>query len=176
MRALGKLLAWALVFLLLVLFFLPKKPLYFEGEKLLKPQHVILSNERVSDTGFGLRISGGTLFYEDLQVAELSELNITPWLVYNRIGIAPFRLAPAMKSFLPETIDGAEVIYSVFDPLHIRVEASGDFGTLSGTIGLRDRQMRFDLTPSKQLRQLQPFWLKQFKKTQEGGYRYESTY
>lgn len=176
MRRLGKLLIWTLVFVMLVLFFLPKKALYFEGERLLEPQHVTLSGERAEDTGFGLRLSGGSLYYEDLEVAELETVTVTPWLLYNRLSVAPLRLSPAMKSFLPGTIDGADVIYSVFDPLHVRLEASGGFGTLSGTIGLSDRQIRFDLLPSKQLQQMKPFWLKQFKKTKEGGYRYESTY
>ena len=81
-----------------------------------------------------------------------------------------------MKSFLPETVDGITVSYTVFDPLHIRVEASGGFGTLTGTIGLTERQIRFELSPSAQLRGMQPFWLKQFKQTKEGGYRYESAY
>lgn len=176
MRTLGKLIIWPVVFLMLVLFFLPKKSLYFEGEKLLKPQHVILSGERAEDTGFGLTVLGGTLYYEDLEVAELESVTVSPWLLFNRISVAPFRLSPAMKSFLPGTVDDVTVSYTVLDPLHISVRATGGFGALSGTVGLTDRRIRFDLTASKQLRAMDPFWLKQFTQTKEGGYRYESTY
>jgi hypothetical protein len=176
MKTLGRVIIWLVVALVLVLFFLPKKALFFEGEKLLKPQHIILSGERVGDTGFGLNVSGGTLYYEDLKVAQLNAVTVTPWVLYNRISIAPFRLSPAMKSFLPGTIDAVTVSYTVLDPLHIVVEASGSFGALSGVIGLQDRQIRFDLSPSRQLLTMQPFWLKQLHKTEEGVYRYESTY
>lgn len=176
MRFLGKLLLWTAVFMMLVLFFLPKKPFYYEAEQRLNKEHVILSGERADDTGFGLTLHGGTLYFEDLKVAELEKMTVSPWLLYNRISIAPFSLSPAMKSFLPERLDGITVTYSVLDPFHVVLEASGAFGTLEGSIGLKERKIIMELSPSKQLRTLKPFWLKEFRQTKEGGYRYESSY
>jgi len=176
MKKLGKFFGYTLIFVLLLLFFLPKRSLYYEAEQQLQKEGVVLSGERPGDTGFGFAVTGGTLYFKDLQIAQLNEIRVTPWLLYNSISVAPFSLSPAMKSFLPESIDGVLVRYTVFDPLHIVIEAEGAFGTLSGTIGLADRRIGLELVPSKELRSLRPFWLKEFKPTKEGGYRYESTY
>ncbi len=176
MKRLGKLLVGIVVFLLLFLIFLPKKALWYEAEHLLKPQEVVLSGEQVRDTGLGLTLEGGTLYYGDLGIARLERITVTPWLFYNRIEVSAFRLTPGMKSFLPVAIDGATLSYSVLDPMHIVLNASGEFGTLSGTVGLGDRKIDMLLTPSQKLRGLHPFWLKEFKSEKGGLYRYESTY
>jgi len=176
MKLLGKLAAFLLLLLTLIVFFLPKQSLYYEAEKLLKDQRVILSGEHADDTGLQLVIEGGALYYEDLKVAELSEITLTPWFLFNRIAAAPFTLSKEMSSFLPPAIDSVSLQYTVFDPLHVTAEAAGAFGTLSGKIGLADRRMVFDLNASKQLLGASPFWLRQFKKTSEGVYRYESAY
>jgi len=176
MRKLGKFFGYTLVFVLLVLFFLPKRQLYYEAEKLLQKEGIVLSGEQAHDTGLGLTVTDGSLYFKDLRVAQLNAISVTPLLLYNSISVTPFRLSPAMKSFLPESIEGVTVRYTVFDPLHIVIEAEGAFGSLSGTIGLADRKIGLDLVPSKELRSLRPFWLKEFKPTKEGGYRYDSTY
>lgn len=176
MKRLGKLLIGIVVFCLLLLIFLPKRALWYEAEHMLKSQGVVLSGEQVRDTGLGLTLEGGTLYYGDLDIARLHRISVTPWLLYNRIRVSAFTLSPGMKSFLPVSIDTITLSYTVIDPMHIVLDASGGFGTLHGTVGLTSRKIDMLLVPSRQLHGMHPFWLNEFKPEKGGAYRYESTY
>ncbi len=176
MKRLGKFLLYLTVFLVLVLFFAPKRQLYYFGESKLAPYGVVLSGEYVDDGGLSLSLKDGTLYYQDLEVAKLPEVTVLPLLVFNAVTVAPFSFSEQMQGFVPGTVDGIRVRQSLLDPLHVLVDASGDFGTLEGNIDLGARRVSLLLTPSKRLLESKSFWLKELKKQQSGGYLYESAF
>lgn len=176
MKRLAKALFYTVLFFALVLFFLPKAALYYQAETLLKAQKIILSGERADDTGIQLVLEGGSLYYEDLKVADLERITLTPGILYNRLSVAPFAFSSQMAAFVPANVAGLSLRYTVLDPLHVTFEGSGDFGEASGAVDLIGRTVHLDLRPSAQLLAKKPFWLKQMKKTEGGDYRYESAY
>lgn len=176
MKRLGKIVIYFFVTIGLLLFFLPKVNLYYQGEAILEKYKVVLSQEQLSDQGFGLKISDGILYYDDLIVAKIEEIEIRSLLVYNSLDIAPFSLSKDMEQFIPVAMNSLNITHSVFNPLHVKIEGEGDFGLLEGDISLYDRKISLLLTPSATFTKMRPFWLKRMKKTTEGDYRYESTY
>ena len=169
-------LIYTLAFFVFVIVFLPKAALYYKAETLLEPFKVSVASETVKDRGFDLVLENGVLYYEDLHVADLSKITLTPWILYNRISVAPFVFSPEMESFIPKDVSSLAVQYSLLDPLHVIIDGSGAFGTLSGTVGLTDRKITIDLAPSAELNAKKPFWLKQLRRVEGGAYRYETTY
>jgi hypothetical protein len=176
MKRLKLLLLYALAAFVFIILFLPKAALYYKAETLLEPLKVSITDETVKDRGFGLVVKNGMLYYEDLHVADLSRVTVTPWIVFNRISVAPFTFSSEMQSFVPQDVSSLALQYSLLDPLHILIDGSGDFGVLSGRIGLADSTITINLTPSAALNATQPFWLKQLRRMEGGTYRYETTY
>ena len=166
-------------YLLIAIFFVillsPKVQLYYKLEQLLQTKQVILTQEHISDSGLSLHVKEAKLYYGDMYVASLSELSITPLLIYNTLHIESFTLSKEMEQFLPRDIDAIAISYSVIDPLHVTINAQGAFGALTGRVDLKARHLVLDLEPSATLLKKRPFWMRRLKKV-EGVYRYESSY
>ncbi|WP_345985136.1 hypothetical protein WCX49_10995 [Sulfurimonas sp. HSL-1656] len=169
-------LLYSAAFVLFLLVFLPKTALYHEAELQMKPFGLAVAAETPVDRGVDFVLKGGDLYFEDLHVARLERITVTPWLFYNSVRVAPFTLSSDMESFAPRSVDGMRVTYSVLDPLHVTLEGSGAFGSVTGQVALLERKITLELTPSAALRAKRPFWLKQLRSIEGGAYRYETTY
>ena len=176
MKRLRNLLLYFLTALALVVFFTPKRQLYYLGETVLQPYGVVLSGEFVDDRGFSLALENGTLYYQDLKIAKIGSISILPLLFFNRINVASFALSDETRKFVPGTIDHINVYQSVVDPLNVHLSASGGFGQLSGRVNLRQRKVHLSLSPSAALLKSSAVWLREFKKQASGEYLYESTF
>ena len=176
MKFLKKSILFLVALLGLTVFFAPKQQLYYQAEELLQTKNIVLSEEIANDKGFIFNIKGGSLYYDDLEVARLNEITFWPFLVFNRVAAAPFTFSDEMQSFVPGMITQLYLQYSILNPLKVTFYAEGNFGTLSGNVALIERKITLDLIASNELIKSAPFWLRQLKKVEGGVYRYESTY
>ena len=158
-----------------VIVFLPKISLYYKAEELLHSKQIVFMGESLSDNGISFSLKEARLYYDDLYVANFSEISITTLLLYNKLHVDAFTLSSEMKQFLPQEVEYLDVSYSVIDPLHVNISASGEFGELEGSVNVRDRNGSLHLLPSPQLSKQKPFWLRKLKKV-EGEYIYAIRY
>ena len=175
MKKVASILGYFFVAVVAFVYFLPRYNLYFELENYLAMQKVVISDERLNDSGFALDISEGKLYYGDLKVADIDTAKINIWGLFNRFSAEGIQINSAMKQMLFGTIEDVSITHNIFNPLHVSIASKGDFGTLHGGVDLLGRHIILLLEPSVQLTKLHPFWLRQFKKTEE-GYRYETQY
>lgn len=176
MKRLRNALGYLLLALVMLLFFAPKRQLWYLAEDALKPYGVVLSGEYVSDNGFSLSLENGTLYYDDLKIATLGEVDVTPLLVYNAVTVAPFTFADDMQAFLPGEVEEMKLSYSLVDPVRVHLKAEGEFGSLTGLVNLMHRDGNLTLSPSPELLAKKPLWLKELKKQASGAYTYEVAY
>ena len=134
-----------------------------------------MTQEGIDDSGFSLNLSEAKLYYGDLYVAEFSSISITSLLIYNSLHVESFSLSKEMKQFVPTQVEGVDVVYTIFNPFNITIEASGAFGTLEGGVNLSEHKILLHLNASATLLKQKPFWLRKLKKI-EGEYVYESHY
>jgi hypothetical protein len=161
---------------MLFIFFLPKVNLYYKAEELLENYKITVSAEKLTDSGFNFKINDGVIYFDDLVVAKVEEISITPLLLYNKIDVKPFSFSKDMKQFVPLKINNLNITHTILNPLHVSIKGSGEFGSLDGDISILDRNISLILMPSKTLLNKKPFWLRKMKKDSQGGYRYESAY
>ena len=171
MKRIGKFflpLVWFLVFLYLLIGFLPKAGLYYLGERKLADMKVYISGETVSDRFLGVSVSGGTVYYEGIKVAPLPEIHLTTLLFYNALTVEGFRFSDDVADFVPPEFGGLRVVHSILAPHKATISAEGDFGTLSGEANLLERKVRLLFSPSATVSKQYPALERYFKKTREG--------
>ena len=167
-------LLYSTLFFALLIFFLPKENLYYEGEKFIKPYNVIISDEEIQDRGFSLNLSHADIYAMDgIKLANIKELEIMILGLYNSINIENINLMATASSFVPTHIDFIRIRYSVLNPLKVTATAMGDFGEAKAEINLQERLVQVFVTPSKLMKTRFKNSMKILKKSEGGIYLYE---
>lgn len=176
MKRLRNALIYLLVFLTALLFFVPKENLYYLAERQAEPFGAVLDGETLNDRLFLLDAQGGTLFVKGIESASVGTLSFRLFGLYNRIDVTELRLAQAYGRFFPPEVDSIRVVHALWDPLHLRIEAEGAFGTAQAVVSLASRHVEATLQPSETLSAGYAQTLRYLEKDESGGYRYATDF
>ena len=175
MRRIAKGILWTLLFVYLLLIFLPKAGLYYLAERQLEKMHVVISGETVSEGPFSLYLKGGTLYFQSIRAARLGEVSLTTMLFYNRFAVGPFTLGEDVGTLLPPKVSGLSATHSVLMPHKIFLKGDGEFGSVDGEVDLFARRTTIRFSPTPVISSKYRAFLRYFKRTKE-GYLYESAF
>jgi len=174
MKKVALFLLYTILFFALLIFFAPKENLYYQAEALLKTQNIIISDEKVKDSGFSLELSDANIYAMDgIQVASFEKLKLALLLLYNTLHIENIALSSVAAKFVPTHIDHLNVKYTILDPLHITADALGDFGEATAVINLKTRLIHIKLEPSRLMKSRYRSSMRMLKKSKQGAYTYE---
>ncbi len=176
MRRLKYAAVYFIIFIGLVLFFAPKVYFYYALEEQLYGKNVVISEEKVYDKGFALAVNDGKIYYDDLLVGTFETLSMLPLILFNHATIENFVISEDMSRFAKGKIEEIAVVHHVISPKTLHLSAYGDMGDVTAEVNMQDKKVSLLLMPSKNLLKLSPFWLRKLKKTDEGGYLYETNY
>lgn len=176
MKRIGRALLCLALFLVMLIILAPKANLYYLAEKQLAPQGVVIDGEALSDRGFGLEIGHATLYAQQIESASAERIVVDLFGLYNRVVAEKVTFSKPLQKFWPAEVNRAEVSYALWDPMHVIIDAEGDFGSLKGVISLADRTVTARLEPSQLMLTRFRATLRQLKKDETGGYRYESRF
>ncbi len=158
--------------ILLMWLFAPKQELYYLLEQKLKEKDIIISNETITDTWFGLNIKNADIYAKGVKVANIADAQLNIFFFYNTLNIENINIDASLQAMAPKAIDELKVKYSVVDPLHITIDGLGSFGTASGAVALKDRVIHIDFPVAKDIQTIKKF----LKKDKTGGWYYETNY
>lgn len=158
--------------LLLLWLFAPKVELYYFLEKFLKEKHIVISNETVTDTWYGLQIKNGELSVDGAKMATINELNFNFFFLYNTLKIDTIKMDKSLSNMAPKEIRQLSAIYSVLKPLQVTLNGEGSFGTLKGHVALLDKKVEILFPVTKEIKTIKKF----LKKDKEKGWYYETNY
>lgn len=159
----------SLIFLWL---FAPKVELYYLLEKSLKEKNIIISNESITDTWYGLKINDANIYLAGAKVANVNELNFNFFFFYNTLTINEIEMDKSLSNMAPKVIHELNVVYSVLEPLKLKLTGNGSFGVIDGTVALIDRKVEVLFPVVKELKTIKKF----LKKDKEKGWIYETNY
>jgi hypothetical protein len=162
--------------IVIITLLLPKINLYYQFEHEIKPYGIILSGEQLDDKGFWLNIKDATLYVKQIESAHAQNIDVMLFGLYNRIDLQNIALSSTLEQFVPTKLDRVMVRYTVLDPLHVTVDAAGDFGTAQAKASLIERTLSVTLQPSKLMKSRFRSTLNRLKKNETGGYLYESRF
>ena len=158
--------------LLLLWLFAPKVELYYFLEKFLKEKHIVISNETVIDTWYGLKIKNGELSVDGAKIATIEELNFNFFFFYNTLTINKATMDKSLSNVAPKEINNILAKYSVINPLKVTLNAEGSFGTLDGYVAPLDRKVEILFPVTKEIKTIKKF----LKQDKEKGWFYETNY
>jgi len=161
-----------LLFFIFMWLLAPKQELYYLLEKKLKENDIILSNETVTDTWFGLKIKNADVYVKGIKMANTSNLQLNIFFFYNTLNVENIKIDESLQAMAPKSIDELNVKYSLLNPLNVTIDGLGSFGTASGTVALKAKQVHIDFLVAKDIQTIKKF----LKKDKTGGWYYETSY
>ena len=154
---------------ILLWIFAPKVELYYLLEKSLKEKNIIISNETITDTWYGLKVQNADFYVAGAKIATSAELNFNFFLLYNTLKIKEIK---TYTNLAPKEINQFNAIYSIANPFNIKLDGEGSFGILDGKVALKDRRVEILFPETKDIEALKKF----LKNDKEKGWFYETNY
>ena len=158
--------------LLLLWLLAPKQELYYLLEKELKKNDIIISNETIKDTWFGLKLLDADVYVKGAKMAEVSEIQLNIFFLYNSLTVKNIHVNKAMQNVAPKSIEEINVQYSIANPLKIQLNGRGSFGVLDGNVAFIDKHILIGFPVAKEIKSFKKF----LKKDQTGEWKYETNY
>ncbi len=171
MQVVKRVLLWLLAFGVFAVVLMPKTALYYKAEHLLSRFDVKIEEGRIVERPLSFLVDGAAVYVKGIKLARIAKIKIVPLLVYDDIVIKEIVLDDLAADKIGKKIDVLHARYHLGDPLDLKIEASGDFGTAKGGIDLRKRVLRLRFIDAKKIDALRP-WLKQDKE----GWYYEKQF
>jgi hypothetical protein len=175
-KKLSKFLGYTLFFILSLIYFTPKVAFYYLAEEELNKFEVIISNEKVFDSGFSLELTDLNVYVKSIESASIKELDVKIFGFYNKIMLQNIVLTDTASSFVPLNISFIEASYTIFDPLNVKATASGDFGELDVTFNLLEMLLNVKLLPSDVMKKKYRSTMSQLSKNEDGSYSYDKNF
>jgi len=169
-----KVLAYIVIALFLVVAMAPKKNLYFLAEEELLKYKIVLSGESIHDGLLSLEVRDADIFYEDIYAGKLESLQIYPLIFWNQISLENLTIDNALSRFVPQKSEHLLARYSFLNPVAIKLQGDGSFGSFSGEVNIIDRNISIDLNASKEMQKYTDI-TKKMKKI-DGKLRYEQNF
>jgi len=171
-----KFFAFLAFFVLALIFFAPKIGMYYFLEQELKVYDAIISGETLQDKGLHLEIKDAQIFVYSIESATIKTCDVTLLLFYNTINASEITLSQSAKSFVPLKIERLQISYTILNPLRINVHVIGEFGSAQANVHVLERTLHVELQPSQIMSQEYKNALKEFAKSEDGGFTYDKTF
>jgi len=175
-KKLLKFLSFTLFFLFALIVFIPKESIYYFGEKQMQAFDIVISNEKLTENVLSLDIENLNVSAKGVESAIIGKADITLLLFYNSLRFEKIKLSSVVEAYAPSNIEHIELTYSILNPLHVLVNAKGDFGEAHASVNLLERALHILMKPSKIMSSHYKKTLHFFKKSKNGEYVYAKNF
>jgi len=166
MQMVKKILALILLLPIFLVILSPKEELYYLLESELEKNDIVISNEKFTDTLFGLTISDADIYIKGINMAKIKSLNLNIFFLYNRLTIENIQTDKGIHNVVPKSIESITATFSILKPYKIAVESVGSFGSTIGGYYIGKNKLFFRIKEKKNISSFQKF----LKKDEEGLY------
>lgn len=152
---------------LFVVFFMPKKELYFLLEKRLSAQNITISGEVLQENLLGLTVEHPTFYLGGASIATAKEISLWSILFYTEANFYDLQIARGLPTELKVNV--LHATHSVLSPLEVYLASKSSLGAVEGEIRLKKRMIHLNIAKDGTIGTFAKF-LKKSKK----GWVYES--
>jgi hypothetical protein len=161
-------LIWAVIALEAIVFFLPKKELYYLAERYLEPLGATISSEEASDYGWLFSLKGGSVYYDRMEAANNDKTALIATIFYNELSVESFSFSKPIAAAFPPRVDFLKARHTIFMPHKIFFTSEGEIGAVSGWIDLFARKIRVVINAPSEVQQKYGQIFAVLEKTTEG--------
>lgn len=158
---------YGIYIVLIIIVFTPREQLYRTIESQLAHYDLFLSGETVQDSWFYVDAQNIEVILGRNVIGSIDNLRLSSWFFVHTIRLSSFKAASEYKIFFPGVVDDVRLTYALYNPLHITIVGSGDFGECEGDVDLRQSRVRLVFQPTAALRQY-PYVVSKLHKEEEG--------
>lgn len=170
MKKLVLIIFYIVLFLESLVFFIPKDRAVFYLEDTLKQKLINISQESIEDKGFLLKAKEVNINYDRLDVASIKDLKLYTFLFFNSLKLKDIKLK-SISMMVPKKIYSANLHWSIFNPIYVKIEVDGEFGNAKGYIDLIHKKLSLLIKPSKLFLRGYRQTIRMLKK-EKSGYRF----
>ncbi|HIP28386.1 MAG TPA: hypothetical protein EYG82_04350 [Sulfurovum sp.] len=154
-----------------ILFFMPKRALYYKLEAVLLQNDIKINEKNIEEGLFSLTLHDSKVYVKGIQLATVEKIDFFTLFFYTNVEVEKLILDESLKNVAPTQIDEVEVTHAIWNPLNLSLDAQGSFGGIEGQVSLVDRHMRVDFNETKNIEML-----KANLKQDEKGWFYETSF
>jgi len=154
-----------------LLVFMPKRELYYQLEKELAKQEIVISGEKIEEGWFSLTLKEPSIYLKGIKIATIEEIDIFTLLFYTKVELKMLLLDKSLKAIAPQQTEYIVLSHSLLSPLQAWIDAQGEFGTIKGQADLSKRRVTIDFIEVKEIGMIKS----QLKKD-EKGWHYERSF
>lgn len=168
-----KTIIYLLVFIYLIIYFLPKEQLYYFGLQEANNQEITVSNETFLNKEFGFSIKDANVQIKGIESATVKNLDTNILLFNNTIRANDITISASFKKFVPSSIENISIQHSIMNPLFVNIVFDGKDYRGDGYYDIVNQTLVINLYPSNKFVRTYSMLLKQMKKINAKEYRYE---
>jgi hypothetical protein len=154
---------------LAVMFFMPKKELYYLLEKKLHEQHIMISGELLHEGMLSLTVEHPVLSFSGASLATAKSITLWSVLFYTNADFEELLIAEGLPTEL--SIKKLTATHSVLSPMSIAIAGESSLGALQGQVNLGARTVHLDVPKGGSNKAVSKY----LKKSKKGWY-YESKF
>ena len=170
---LKSIIAYSILTLVTVLYFVPKTNLYYKLEHQMQAHGIIVHNEHIDDKKFWLEITDAELYIQKIQSLHVQTTKVMLFGVYNQVDLGNISLSPTLGEFVPKHIDAVKLCYALYNPFNITGLVQGDFGQAKINIDLYNGVFTANIEASMLMKSRFLTTLENFTRDKKGVYHYE---
>ncbi len=169
MQVVKRIIAILIVLPLAVMFFMPKKELYYFLEKKLYAQQIMISDERLQEGLLSLTIAHPVFSLDGVSLAKAEHITLWSLLFYTKADVEGMVVAEELPAEI--SIRTLTVTHTLLSPMKIVLSGESSIGALQGYIDLGTRILHLDIAKAEKNKSVSKY----LKKGQKGWY-YESKF
>jgi len=154
---------------LAIIFFAPKRELYYLMEQKLQDNNIVISSEELDTTLLGIDASHPIFYLSGMPVATAEGFNIWSILYTTNFNATGIKIAEGF----PQEISSDELGVSnmIITPFNLSISGASSLGNIDGSANFNDRTIHIDVDK----KEVPKYYSSYFKKSDEGVY-YESNF
>jgi len=167
-RKIAYFLIYFILFLEILIYFLPKKELWYLAQKRLQNDYITVNYEKATEGSFSFEIKNGSIKYDKLKIASFKEAEIISMLFYNELHIKNIIFSDIVSGITPKHIESLKLYWTPLDGYKIPLKAKGDMGSIEGFIDMWHKKILIILKASDMMKKGYRKTLKEMKKSKKG--------
>ena len=154
---------------LAIIFFAPKRELYYLLEQKLQEKNIIISSEELETTLLGINVSHPTFFASGVPVAKAAGFSIWSLMYSTNFNAEEVKVAEGFPQEI--TVDELGISNTIIAPFDLSISGASSLGNLDGEVNLNDKTIHLAIDQ----KEVPKYYSNYFKKSEQGAY-YESNF